>query len=137
MKKITVLVVTLSLAVALFSIASAGNRNGMGGGCGDCAQRGATSEQLRKFQTDTIDLRQEMMTKRFEIKRENLMATPDKEKIASLQADIKALQSKIFDIRSKSGLPVGKNIGDCGKKMGDCGNRGMMGCNNGPCGGQK
>jgi hypothetical protein len=133
MKRITVLVVTLSLAVALFSIANAGNRNG----CGDCAQRGASSEQLRKFQADTIDLRQEMMTKRFEIKRENLKATPDKEKIVSLQADIKTLQSKIFDIRSKSGLPVGKSNGDCGKKMGDCGNRGMGECNNAPCGTQK
>ncbi|MEI6208453.1 MAG: hypothetical protein WCP20_16875 [Desulfuromonadales bacterium] len=137
MKRMSVVVMALGLAVALFSIANAGNRNGMGGGCGDCAQQGAPSEQIRTFQAATIDLRQEMMNKRFELQRENLKASPDNARIASLQADIKALQSRILDIRSKSGLPVGRNDGECAQKMGGCGNKGMGGCNNGPCAAQK
>jgi hypothetical protein len=131
MKRMSVAVVVLGLAISLFGIAYAG----MGGGCGNCAQQGATSEQLRKFQADTIDLRQEMMTKHFEVQRENLKAAPDKDKIAALQAEIKALQAKIVDIRSKSGLPVGKLGGECGQKMGGC-DQGMDGCNGSPCGGR-
>ena len=123
----------------MFGVANAGNR-GMGGGCGNCAQGGAPSDQFRKFQADTIDLRQEMMVKRFEMQRENLKATPDSGKIAALQADIKTVQLKIQDIRSQSGLPVGMRDGECGQRMGGAGKmgmggpgKGMGGCNNGPC----
>jgi hypothetical protein len=132
MKKMTVVLMALALAVSTLSIADAGNRNGMGRGCDNCPQVGAPSEQFRKFQADTIDLRQEMMAKRFEIQRENLKGTPDKAKIASLQADINAVQSKIQVIRSQSGLPAGKCDGEYGKKQGRQG-RGMGFCNNGPC----
>jgi len=132
MKKMTVVLMALALAVSTFSIADAGNRNGMGRGCGSCPKVSTSSEQFRKFQSDTIDLRQEMMAKRFEIQRENLKGTPDKAKIASLQVEINAVQSKIQDIRSKSGLPAGRCDGECGKKQGRQG-RGMGFCNSGPC----
>lgn len=147
MKKMSVAAMALTLAVSLFSIADAGYGNGMGRGCGNCAPQDGASEPFRKFQADTIDLRQEMMTKRFEVQRENLKGSPDKEKIAALEADITALQSKIRDIRSQSGLPVGKGDGECGQRMGGFNKKGMGGfgkrmggCNNGPCapgGGQK
>lgn len=134
----------LAMAVSLFSSADAGNRGGMGGGCGNCAQQsGATAGPFQKFQADTIDLRQEMMNKRFEMQRENLKGTPDSGKIAALQADIKALQAKILDIRGQSGLPVDKCDGECDQMMGGFGPRGMGGCGkgtggcNGPCGSQK
>lgn len=143
MKKMSVIMVSLALAVSLFSIANAGNRNGMGGGCGNCVQDGANapSDQFRNFQAVTIDLRQEMMTKRFEVQRENLKGTPDEAKIAALKADIKALQSKILSLRSQSGLPVDKCDGECNQAVGGCDKKsmagcgkGMGGCNNGPCG---
>jgi hypothetical protein len=133
MRKMSV-VAALGLTVALFSGATAGNGNGIGGGCGNCLKQGeAPVEAGQKFQADTIDLRQEMMIKRFEIQRENLKATPDEAKIASLRLEIKALQDKIMDIRSKSGLPIDKCDGECGPKMGGFG-KGMGGCNKGPCG---
>ena len=145
MKKMSEVVIALTLAVSLFSIANAGNSSGMGGGCGNCPQQeGAPSVQFRKFQGDTIDLRQEMMIKRFEVQRENLKGVPDEAKMASLQSDIKALQAKIMNIRSKSGLPVDKCDGECTQAMGGCDKKNMSdhgkgsgGCNNGPCGGQK
>ncbi len=136
MKKMSVVVAALGLSAVLFSSAIAGNGNGMGGGCGNCPQQSETSAPVgagQKFQADTIDLRQEMMTKRFEMQRENLKATPDEAKIASLRVDIKVLQDKIMDIRSKSGLPTDKCDGECGPKMGGLG-KGMGGCNKGPCG---
>ena len=140
MKKVSAAAIIVSLVLSLFSIASAGIRNGIGGGCGECAQQGAPSDPFRKFQADTIDLRQEMMNKRFELQRENLKGTPDRVKIVSLQGDIKALQSKILDLRGKSGLPVDKGDGECRqttggcdkKMMGGC-NKGTGGCNIGPC----
>lgn len=134
MKKMSVVVIALSLAVSMFSVANAGNKNGMGGGCGNCAQGGAPSDQFRKFQADTIDLRQEMMVKRFEMQRENLKGVSDSAKIAALQEDVKGIQLKIQDIRNQSGLPAGKSDGECGQRMGKAGKKGMGGCNNGPCG---
>jgi len=135
MKKISVVVLALGLAVSIFGIANAGRMggmngmNGMGAGCGSCPQQsGAPSGAFQKFHADTIDLRQEMMTKRFEMQRENLKATPDAAKITSLQAEIKDIQSKILDIRSKSGLPVNNIDGEGGQKRG--GMKGMRGCGN-------
>lgn len=139
MKKLSIAVIAFTLAVSLFSIAHAGMG---GGGCGNCAQNGtgAASEPYRKFQTDTIDLRQEMMTKRFEMQRENLKGTPDQAKIAALQADIRILQAKIQEIRTQSGLPNDKCDGECSRKyrncdrtdQGGCG-KGRGGCNGVPC----
>ena len=146
MKKMSVVLIALSLAVFTFSSASAGNSSGgMDGGCRNCAKDGATtpSEPFRKFQADTIDLRQEMMTKRFEMQRENLKAAPDSDKITALQAYIKLLQTKIMAVRAQSGLPVDKSDGECGQKSGGTGLKGMGGCGkemggcNRPCDGQK
>jgi len=141
MKKLVAVMVAIGLAVSVFSMADAGNMKGMGGGCNNCPQPGASSDPFRKFQADTIDLRQEMMLKRFEAQRENLKGTPDTAKIAALQADIKIIQTRIQDIRAQSGLPTDKCDGECGqmmggcdkKAMGDCG-KNMGGCNKGPCG---
>lgn len=144
MKKVTAVLAALLLALAIGGTVQAGNhKGGMDGGCGDCNPAGAPAptEQLRKFQADTIDMRQEMMIKRFEIQRENLKATPDNAKIIALRADITAIQAKINDIRIQSGLPdKGKRDGECGPKAGKygkgikggCGQTG--GCNGGPCG---
>ena len=136
MKKVSTAAIVMGLVLSLSSFATAGISNGMGGGCGECAQGGAPSDPFRKFQADTIDLRQEMMNKRFELQRENLKGTPDRAKIASLQGDVKSLQSRILDLRGKSGLPVDKGDGECGQITGGC-RKGMGGCNTGPCGGRK
>lgn len=147
MKKMSVVAIALSLAVSLFSLANAGN----GGGCSQCAQgqllqQAVPSDPFLKFQADTIDLRQEMMNKRFEAQRENLKGTPDTAKIAALQAEIKDLQAKILAVRSQSGLPGDKCDGECFQKMGGCDPQAMAECRkgmgmgagkggcNGPCG---
>ena len=146
MKKLSVMVLTLCAAVSLFSTANAGFGKGNGGGCSQCAQNQPQqvdlSDPFQKFQADTIDMRQEMMNKRFEAQRENLKGTPDTAKIASLQAEIKDLQAKIFAIRCQSGLPGDKCDGECPQKMGGCDQKSLAECRkgmgkggcNGPCG---
>lgn len=136
MKNILALVTAFSLTLAISGTAPAGC--GKDGGCGNCNQGGPFSQAkpavlangetglYRQFRQDTIDLRQEMMNKRFELQRENLKGTPDAARIAGLKADITAIQVKISQVRVQNGLPdEGKLDGECFKMDG--------GCNGQPC----
>lgn len=129
------IVAGMAVIVAAAFFGSAVHAQGMGGGCGTCSQGDAQAGQFRKFQQDTIDLRQEMMNKRYELQRENLKGNPDAARMAALKEDIRSLQAKINDIRAKSGLPErGKRDGECYKAEGDCGRKGQMGECGQPCG---
>lgn len=136
MKKTSVVVIALSLAVFMSPLANAGNKM-TGSGFGNCAQVGAAanSDPFRKFQADTIDLRQDMMTKRFEMQRENLKATPDVAKIAALQAEIKVIQGKIQALRTLAALPADKCDGECLQSLTDCDKKNWGGCNKKSMGG--
>lgn len=132
MRKISVAVLTMSLVVSMAGLANAG--------CGNCAQQqggGMVFGPMQKFYADTIDMRQEMMTKRFDLQRENLKALPDAAKVALLQADIKTLQARIQNIRNQSGLPGDKCDGECNQKMGQCDKKNMGDCGKSPCGNRK
>jgi hypothetical protein len=142
MKKILTIVTASALTLSIAGAALAQCRT-----CGDCSQGGqsnqvtpgsaavAQPDPYRQFRANTLDLRQEMMNKRFEVQRENLKATPDAAKVAGLKADIKAIQARINDIRVRSGLPDnGKRDGECFKMDGGCDKQsGMGGCNGQPC----
>ncbi|GFE60234.1 hypothetical protein [Geobacter sp. AOG2] len=124
----TVVALMLTLAVAGTALA------GMNGGCAKCPQSAGQSDQLRKFQQDTLDLRQEMMNKRFDLQRENLKGMPDAVKVAALQADITAIQAKIVAIRAQSGLPQsGKLDGECAVMGMGCNKAMNPGCAGQPC----
>ena len=149
MKKFFTIVTACALALAVGGTVFAQGRMG---GCNECAQGNQTpqavgqTDQNRKFQMDTLDLRQEMMLKRFEMQRENLKATPDAGKIAALKADVNTIQARINSIRVQSGLPEnGKRDGECFKMDGNCfkqdgtggcnkQNGKLGGCNGQPCG---
>lgn len=130
MKTIFATITAFVLALAVTGTVFA--RGPFGGGPGNCCQGGVQPEQIRKFQQDTLDLRQEMMTKSFELQRENLKATPDSAKIAALQTEIGAIQTKIQDARAQSGLPERGGRGPMGGGYGR-GPMGMGGCNGQPC----
>jgi len=105
-------------------------QQGARGNCSDCNTATTSSDSWKKFQADTINLRQEMMTKRFEYQRENLKAAPDNTKLSKLNTEINLLQSQIQDIRTKSGLPTGKGNGECSpSSMRGCGKTSMGNCN--------
>ncbi len=144
MKKFFASVTACALALAIGGTVFA---QGPRGGCNTCDQCGqgnqgnqgaqgfVESDPYRKFRQDTLDLRQDMMNKRFELQRENLKGTPDATKVAGLKAEVTAIQSKINDIRVQSGLPEkGKRDGECFKFDGGCFKQdGMGGCNGQPC----
>lgn len=125
------------------------------GGCSQCAQgtqqmqqvsqEPAPTDQFRKFQLETLDLRQDMMLKRFEMQRENLKGTPNVAKIAALKAEVNAIQARISSFKVQSGLTDNdKRDGECFKMDGSCFKQdgmggcskpgGMGGCNGQPCG---
>jgi len=145
MKKFLATVTACALALAIGGTALAQCRKG--GGCDNCNQGGqlnqinpgsATAGEpdiYRQFRQNTLDLRQEMMNKRFELQRENLKATPDAARVAGIKADITAIQAKINQIRIQSGLPDdGKRDGECFKMAGGCSKQNGMGdCNGQPC----
>ena len=145
MKRFLALSTACALALAIGSTAFA--LCSKEGGCDNCGQGGrfmqnipgsapaAESAAFRQFRMNTLDLRQEMMNKRFDLQRENLKATPDAAKVAGLKSDIRAIQAKINGIRLQSGLPdTGKRDGECYKAEGGCFNQdGVGGCNGQPC----
>jgi hypothetical protein len=146
MKKLFTVVSACALTLAIGGTVFAQGRTG---GCNECLQGNQVpqavgqSDQMRKFQMDTLDLRQEMMLKRFEMQRENLKGTPDSVKIAALKTEVSAIQARIISIRAQSGLPDnGKRDGECFKMDGSCSKKdGMGGCNKhsgmkGGCNGQ-
>lgn len=139
MKKLLIPMIALAVALAasVGAYAYGPGGGGRGVGCGNCVgPTAAQQEQFKKFQQDTIELRQQMMNKRFDLQREELKTTPDAARLTALQGEITALQTKIYDIRVKSGLPAGRSYGQCGPtKRGMGMGHGMArgGCAGTPC----
>jgi len=146
MKKFLAVTTACALALAIAGTVLAQCRKE--GGCGNCNQAGQLTQVTpgsaaagepdlyRQFRLNTLDLRQEMMNKRFELQRENLKGTPDTARVALIKAEITSIQVKISQIRIQSGLPDdGKRDGECFKMDGGCSKQnGMGGCDGQPCG---
>ena len=119
------------ICTLIFGVLSAGESDA---GCANCPTGNVLSGQSNKertFQRITMDMRQEMMNKRFELQRENLQAVPDSTKMTALNSDISALQARIQAERLRSGLEC-KRDGECGQMM-ECGcgkKAGKGNCNN-------
>ncbi len=114
-------VMVLTLAGVAFA-----QRNGPRMGYGPGYYQGADTETLKKFQKETLSLRDELATKKTDLRAEYNKPEPDTARIASLRQDISGLQSKIQAIAEKHGLPAwgpGRGGGMmAGRGMG----RGMM-----------
>jgi hypothetical protein len=116
------LIIAAVLAASVSTVGMVYARGPMGGcGMSGCNNAGGVSgEQWKKFQADSIDLREQMMSKRFALQKENLKATPDAAVIAGLEAEIAGLRTKVQEIRAKAGLPTCDEDGPgprCGGEM--------------------
>lgn len=139
---IMVFAFSLTVAVAVMAQGEQGQKAAQKAGCSSCEKSAATPEQINKFKAASIDLRQEMMTKRFELQRENLKETADVAKVAAIKADMEAIKVKIDALKTASNLPESASCcledspllaGNCdkcsnkssdksGKKAADCSN---------------
>lgn len=120
---ITVLALSLAVAVTALAQGKRDHKHARKAGCSSCEKAGATPEQIRKFKADSIDLRQEMMNKRFDLQRENLKAAPDSARIDAIKADMAAIKTKIDALKTAANLPVSASCcqDDCPLMDGDCG----------------
>lgn len=114
MKKITVIALALVVGLILASGAYAWwDGYGMGSGAG------TNVETMKKFQKETLNLRDELMTKQMELQNEFNKPVPDTNRIVALKKEIIDLQAKIRTVAEKYGISAG---GQMGGMMG----RGMM-----------
>ncbi len=129
--------IILALSIGVTAMAQGkGVQKRTKGGCSDCITCNVSPEQVRTFKRDTIDLRQELMNKRFDLQREQLKETPDSTRTATLEADIAALKDKIEAQRKAANLPESICNGrDCPLMGDDCGKCGSgKGCDSSCCG---
>jgi len=129
------IILSLSIGVTAMAQGKGSQKLAKKAGCGDCVTSSVSPEQMRKFKLDTIDLRQEMMNKRFDLQRENLKETPDSARTSALEADITALKEKIEAKRKAANLPESIcNDRDCPLPGGECGKCGNgKGCDSSCC----
>jgi hypothetical protein len=111
---VAVLALTLSMGVTAMAEAKKGKKQSKESGCSQC-NLSPTPAQMKKFKADSLDLRQEMTNKRFDLQRENLKETPDSAKVAALKADIEAIKTKIDAMRTADKIPASALCcnGDC------------------------
>jgi len=92
--------------------------HGMGYGAG------VNVENVKKFQKETLSLRDELITKRLELQNEYSKPQPDYDRIGTLRKEIVDIQTKIQAAADKYGVPApGSGYGMRHGMMG----RGMMG----------
>ncbi len=125
---ITVFALSLTLGVTAMAQGKTADKGAKKPGCASCNKTCATPEQMKKFKADSIDLRQEMMNKRFDLQRENLKETPDSARVATIKAEIEAIKVRIDALKTAAKIPVSASCfkGDCPLMDGDC-----AGCKNG------
>lgn len=128
---ITILILSLTLGVTAMAQSKQAGKGAKKGSCSSCQKTDATPEQIKKFKVDSLDLRQEMMNKRFDLQRENLKDAPDASRITAIKAEMDAIKVKIDALKSDSNIPVSAScckddcpLMDCGK---DCSTK--AGCN--------
>ena len=120
MKKLSIIGLTVAVALIL---AGAVYAWWPGGGYGMGYGTSANVETMKKFQKETLSLRDDLMTKNLELQNEYSKPQPDYNRIATLKKEIIDLQAKIQAVAEKYGVggPMGGHMG--GMMMGP----GMMG----------
>jgi len=132
---ITVLAISLAVGVTAMAQGKMAGKSSQKAGCSSCQKSGATPEQIKKFKADSIDLRQEMMNKRFDLQRENLKDVPDSARVEAIKAEMDAIKVKIDALKAAANMPKSASccMEDCPLMDGDCDKcSSRKGCNMSP-----
>lgn len=105
-------VIVSLILIAGLVIVSAVYAHFPGGGFGTCfSQFGDIDiETVKKFQKETLPMRDELITKRLELRKEYSKENPDRDRIASLRKEIIDIRTKILKKSDEAGLPAWKNM---------------------------
>ncbi len=114
MKKVAIISLVI-IAGLLFTTAVYAWRGGHGIGL----WAGTNVETLKKFQKETLPLRDELIAKRIELMSEYKRPTPDNSRITTLRKEIIDLQAEIQSVADKTGV---SELGPMSRLKG----RGMM-----------
>jgi len=133
MKRIVGVIAVAAVVLVIGGVAFAQMGGGWGPGSGCLYGAGYTGtngtvnvEKLKKFQKDSLGLRDELITKRAELANEYAKPTPDATRIADLRKQMIDTQAKIQKVAEINGLPAwGQGYGRGGMGRGGRG-RGMM-----------
>lgn len=121
MKNIVIMVMTAAL---VFAIGSAVYAFGHGDGMNYLADSKVDIDKVKKFQKETLNLRDDLIVKKLEVRQEYSKEKPNLDRIATLKKEIIDLHTKIQKSAEANGLPAyGAGHGMKGGKMG----RGIMG----------
>lgn len=131
MKRATIIGLAVMVVFLLSSGIYAGAQwYGYGAGYGG----GTNVETVKKFQKETLSLRDELMTKNLDLQNEYSKAVPDNGRIVTIKKEIIDLEARIQGIADKYNMPSGGHMG--GMMTGHQGmmGHGMAGCGCGMCG---
>jgi zinc resistance-associated protein len=134
MKRTVIIIVVTAVALigAGLAFAQRGGGWGLGAGCncggGYYGANGTVNvENLKKFQKETLGMRDELIANRAELANEYAKPAPDETRIADLQKQMIDTRAKIQTVRGKYGLPARQQ--GYGRGMG----RGMMAVSGNGC----
>jgi hypothetical protein len=127
-----IVVAAVTLIGAGLAFAQMGGGRGPGAGCncggGYYGAIGTVNvENLKKFQKETLSMRDELIANRAELANENAKPDPDETRVADLRKQMIDTRAKIQKVREKYGLPARQQ--GFGRGMG----RGMMAVSGNGC----
>jgi hypothetical protein len=76
-----------------------------GNGNGICRSVNADTEAVKKFHKETLSFRDELISKKLDLRKEFSRRTPDRDRIAALQKEIIDIRTKIMKKADESGVP--------------------------------
>ncbi len=122
--------VVMTAVVVAAAVLFAGGAHAWWGGHGPSDGPGSVTdvESFKKFQKETLSLRDEMMTRKIELRNEYYKEKPDASRIATIRKEIIDLETKIQAAADKYGIETGGPMRGRGT-MG----RGMMAGGPGGC----
>ncbi|OGW39988.1 MAG: hypothetical protein A2010_05315 [Nitrospirae bacterium GWD2_57_9] len=103
------------------------------GGYGPGYGASVNVESMKKFQKETLNLRDDLVTREVDLQNEYAKAAPDANRIAVLRKEIIDLEAKIQTVAEKHGLPAAGYMDGPGRGRGMMG-RGTMAGGPGSCG---
>jgi len=120
MKRTTMLILTLVGSLLLIGSVYAHGPWGSGMGYRMGSGESVNLENVKNFQKETLSMRDELITKRIELRNEYNKPQRDYDRIGTLRKEIVDIQTKIQAIADKYGVPTegyGMGHGMMGKRM--------------------